>query len=404
MRAMRAGFFHDVRLHRDASGTYYTSSSFGYDIWTRYLSVFDELVVVSRSQPLVDKLQKTRYAISSGNDVVFEPVPNLASLSPRNHLEARRTISRVLQGVDCAIIRLPSTIGIVACAEAIRMRKPWAVEVVGCARDALWTHGSIAGKVLALPKFLRNRHYIKNAPYVLYVTQQFLQYRYPFRGVRTTHCSDVEIATPADEVLEQRLDRIETRPNTTPMRIGMIGSLNVAYKGHETAIRTLELLNKHESDTFELRCLGEGDSSCWQELASRLGVSENIEFCGVLPSGEPVLEWLDNTDLFIIPSFTEGLPRVLVEALSRGCPAIGSTAGGIPELLDRDYLHSPGDYKHLAALVEKIAHDKDEMKRCAKVNFARSKEYAKEVLDKRRTEFWSDFRDYVANCKDEVKM
>lgn len=401
---MKLAFFHDVRLYKDSNGVYYTSSSFGYEVWTRYLSVFDELIVVSRSELLTDEQQKTRYAVSSGDGVVFVSVPNLASLSVKKHLEARRIIRKVLQNADCAIMRLPSSVGRMACTEAIRLHKPWAVEVVGCAWDALWGHGSLAGKMLALPKFLQSRYYVKKASHVLYVTERFLQSRYPFRGISTTHCSNVEIAVPADEVLARRLQRIETRFGVVPIRIGMIGSLNVAYKGHGTAIRMLHVLNKRRTNAFELVCLGEGNPNRWRELAKELGVADNVTFCGVLPSGQGVLEWLDNIDLFIIPSFAEGLPRVLVEAMSRACPAVGSTAGGIPELLGPEYLHKPGDYTHLAALVERITRDKGEMEKCAKVNFACSKKYTKEVLDKRRTQFWTNFRHYVASRRDEVSM
>ena len=52
---MKLAFFHDVRLYKDSNGVYYTSSSFGHEVWTRYLSVFDELIVVSRSELLTDE-------------------------------------------------------------------------------------------------------------------------------------------------------------------------------------------------------------------------------------------------------------------------------------------------------------------------------------------------------------
>ena len=45
----------------------------------------------------------------------------------------------------------------------------------------------------------------------------------------------------------------------------------------------------------------------------------------------------DNIDVFIMPSLQEGLPRSMVEAMSRGCNVIGSRVGGIPELLDDNF-------------------------------------------------------------------
>ena len=49
-----------------------------------------------------------------------------------------------------------------------------------------------------------------------------------------------------------------------------------------------------------------------------------------------MFEWLDDMDLYIQPSLQEGLPRAVVEAMSRGLPALGAHTGGIPELLGED--------------------------------------------------------------------
>ena len=80
-------------------------------------------------------------------------------------------------------------------------------------------------------------------------------------------------------------------------------------------------------------------------------------FNGVLPSGQPVLNWLDDIDIYVQPSFQEGLPRALVEAMSGGRPAFASTTGGIPELLPADCLHCPGDAARLGASIARAAED-----------------------------------------------
>jgi len=110
-----------------------------------------------------------------------------------------------------------------------------------------------------------------------------------------------------------------------------------------------------------------------------------------------VLRWLDDIDIFLMPSLQEGLPRALVEAMSRGCPAIGARTGGIPELLSEECIHKAKDYKMLSKIIIKLIKSKDLMKRLAIENFERSKEYSKNILDNRRRKFWTQFKQYVQN-------
>ena len=65
-----------------------------------------------------------------------------------------------------------------------------------------------------------------------------------------------------------------------------------------------------------------------------LDLRDRIVSRGRIPTGAPIFEFLDSLDLYLqFSRGGEGLPRALVEGMSRGCPAIGSTVGGIPELL-----------------------------------------------------------------------
>ena len=100
---------------------------------------------------------------------------------------------------------------------------------------------------------------------------------------------------------------------------------------------------------------------------------------------------MDTLDILVIPSFQEGLPRALIEAMSRGCPAVGARTGGIPELIGQNLLHRPGDYRKLADDIEKLLENEELCIQIAKNNFENAKQYAKENLDSRRTKFWNEF-------------
>ena len=389
---MKAVFAHDTILYKDNQNKYYTDGNLPYEVFQRYLEHFDELTVISRCQDISKLETKQGLKLSSGPNVSFVSVPSLsnpkAMLFKRN--KARKILIDEISRADALIARVSLT-GRLAIQVAERLKKPWAVEVVGCSWDALWNYGNWKGRVYAPYAELQNKVLIRRAPFVLYVTKEFLQKRYPSNG-KTVACSDVELPFIVDDVLRRRLERIKSKPS--PVKIGLIGSMSSRYKGIDVALKAL-CNAKKELPPFEFHILGGGNAEPFRELASRLGLSDITFFCGTLPGGDPVLNWLDDIDLYIQPSFSEGLPRALIEAMSRGCPALGSTAGGIPELLDESCLHKPGDSKKLSEMIVKSVNNYEWLKQQARRNFITASDYTKEKLDKVRRDFWNEFAKYV---------
>ena len=202
--------------------------------------------------------------------------------------------------------------------------------MVACPWDSLWNHSSILGKILAPLMYLKTKKVYKELKNIIYVSEEFLQNRYPTKG-NSLGCSDVNIENVDDVLLNQRLDKIKKKKDL--IRIGLVGSLNVNFKGHKEAILMVRELNKKDYKV-ELHCLGGGDA-------------KSVFFDGTLPSGDPVFKWFDSLDIYVIPSLQEGLPRALVEAMSRACPAVGMRTGGIPELINKDFVCKRKDYKEM---------------------------------------------------------
>jgi len=193
-------------------------------------------------------------------------------------------------------------------------------------------------------------------------------------------------------VLANRLDKITYDSAGQSVIFGLIANYSSRYKGIDVAIRALKEANLR---SWQLKVLGSGDASYYQSLADELGVAERVHFVGSLPSGDPVFEWINSIDIYLHPSFQEGLPRALVEAMSRGAPALASQIAGIPELLNEPELIAAGDYKALAKKIAKMAHDKSMQASLAEQNFHKAKGYYKDILDKRRRSFWQQFQEHV---------
>ena len=392
---MKAIFVHNNIYRTDAEGrTYSSEPQFGSEAWRRYLDVFERLTVVGRSTRFRPGEDPDQFALSEREGVSFRFLPNLSGpvrvFTQRSR--ARRELMAILSEADAVIVRGMGEPVLLAAGMAHRLRKPVAAEVVGCAWDALWNYGNWQGKVLAPINFLRTRRMVASAHFAIYVSRSFLQGRYPNDG-HTEVASNVQIEEPNRAVLERRLHRIDSPPSRVV--IGMIGSLQHRYKGVHVALRALSRA-RERLPPFEFRVLGTGDPAPWLSMAEDLGVAGVTRFCGTLPSGEPVLSWLDEVDLYIQPSFQEGVPRAMIEAMSRGCPALGSSAGGIGELLDEDLLHRPGDERRLADQIIDALDDRQRRKAAARQNFEVSRRYGAGVLSARRRKFWKAFADYAA--------
>jgi len=170
------------------------------------------------------------------------------------------------------------------------------------------------------------------------------------------------------------------------VRIGVIGTLFVRYKGSDTGIKAIGKLVAIGHDV-ELRVLGSRNARPYADLAKRLGISDRVIFNGTLPAVEPVLSWLDEIDIYIQPSRHEGLPRALIEAMSRVCPAIGSTVGGILELLPEKFVFTQGESGNLAEILDRMIRFPSIRAMVSWSNYKRARAHRSDVLNARRQEF-----------------
>jgi glycosyltransferase involved in cell wall biosynthesis len=383
------------------SGGVYSRGAATYSSWCRYLEAFDEIAVIARissSQAAENERQR-----ADGPRVSFRPLPD--HTGPWQYIRARRRARiitrRAIEDCDSYLLRMPGLVSQMVWREILHAEKPYAVEVVGDPWEALgpgtWPH--ISRPIFRHIATQQLKRICTGAIAVNYVTSETLQKRYP--ASKTAYAvgfSDVSLenASVPAEMIEGRYRRLRELPwqdakSASPISFGFIGSFARMYKGPDTLLHAAALCRSRLN--LQLVMVGAGRYLPeMKTLAAKLGIADRVEFCGELPSGNSIFNFLDSIDLFVMPSRAEGLPRALVEAMSRGCPCIASAVGGIPELLQVSDLVRPNSPEELAKLILEVAADSDRLLAMSARNLAKAAQLSPQTLNESRRAFLEEVK------------
>ena len=143
--------------------------------------------------------------------------------------------------------------------------------------------------------------------------------------------SDACISTLHNPVSLPDAESLRSRKKSEVFHIVSVGRIG-ERKGSFLLIKALEKLVKVDRASVCLTLAGDGKVQQAEKLAKSLGISHSISMPGWLHGGD-IQELLSTADVFVLPSFNEGLPMAILEAMSWKVPVIASCVGGIPEVI-----------------------------------------------------------------------
>ena len=125
--------------------------------------------------------------------------------------------------------------------------------------------------------------------------------------------------------------------------------------------------------------------------ARNLGIDEQVEFLGFIDR-QRLSEMLDTSAIYVMPTKAEGLPRVIIEAMSKGLPCITTPVSGNPELLSPHFLVEYSDVCTLADRIKELYNNKELYESTSKENYDNSLKYEASILQKRRDTFYTKLK------------
>jgi glycosyltransferase involved in cell wall biosynthesis len=150
----------------------------------------------------------------------------------------------------------------------------------------------------------------------------------------------------------------DVRKSRVNLKITFVGSL-IPKKGLQDLI---EAMTSPQFAKTELVVVGDGYYGTeLKRLAGEKLKDRIVEWKGII-SPIKVGEVLRESDILVLPSYTEGSPNVIKEAMATALPVIGSRIGGVPELVDHGrtgFLYEPGDIEELRKCLGKLVVNED---------------------------------------------
>ena len=185
----------------------------------------------------------------------------------------------------------------------------------------------------------------------------------------------------ADSIYETQTDRVGVRemlgiPQDKLIMIS-VGEVNF-NKHHKIAIEALSMC---ENKNIHYVIAGVGN--CVEEnlaFARFCGVSDRVHFIGFR---KDIYKILKASDIFVFPSFREGLSVALTEAMACGLPVVASRIRGNIDLIDKNcggFLCKPTDAKSMSAYIDTLASDTELRSQMGSYNYEKSKKYDKNII------------------------
>lgn len=374
----RVGFVSGRFVHEDADG-FYVDAGLGRLIealGARSAHLTAALARAPRRHPLHD-----HHLHIGAADLLRLPEMASVARGARKFLPCWQVIREVERRSDVLIVQLPFTAPIAL----LGARRPRVYNLCADVQAIVGASSAYRGLTGSLARGVawsvdRLHAHLVHAPVTSVVAHghELLRRYRPARG-------QAQVSSTIQE--REIMSVARTRPAAAPFRVLFVGYLR-PEKGVDTLVAAFERLLRARPDA-ELHVIGavsvieRGVTSAAQCALAALAERACVRFVGERAFGPELFQCFADADVLVVPSRSEGTPRVLIEARSFGCPVVATRVGGIPTSVEDGIdglLVPPGDPDALAAALLRLASDRDLHTRLVAAGLARARRTTVDVF------------------------
>ena len=366
----------------------------------RYLDMFDEVIVIGRVNN--NRRINESYQVVNGNSIELFEIPDFVGVGGllKNILSILKKFKNLFikfkNDNNAIMLRTPGIIADLTWLTAILSKSPFGVEVVSdpfdmYQKNAVGTNFNFFVQRIAL---FNTRLQCKYASTSAYVTEYALQKRYPPGNNNTYSYTSLNLNNSVFDYFEVLKKKLKNQQEILcPVNLVFVGTLNSKYKGQDILFEAVRRLKNNKSLSVKLKMVGDGRlRKEFEQMVEDKEIQNNVEFVGQVKPGDEVYRQLASSDIFVLPSRQEGLPRVLIEAMAIGLPSIASDVGGVHELLDEDEMIAVDDTEQLVQKILIYSTDKEKRIKTMFKNHEKAKKYEPRNVQKIRNKHYLNLK------------
>jgi len=225
-------------------------------------------------------------------------------------------------------------------------RKPVVMHTHGCEFHVFYER---------LPSFLQHIvvRIFQSCAYVITLSQSWKQYY------------ETQLSLPPEHVIVlhnpvELPEQLPERKGNSTVRFAFLGRVG-QRKGAFDLIKAYAQLSPEHKQCSELTLAGDGVVEQAHEMVKELDLEDQVSVLGWI-NPEERNQLLQSVDVFVLPSYNEGLPVAMLEAMAWGLPVITTPVGGIPEVVTHakdGILVQPGNLEQLTGSLERLIEDEE---------------------------------------------
>lgn len=235
----------------------------------------------------------------------------------------------------------------------------------------VWCQGSD----VYLPWFLKkqiSKIILKNADAIMVLSQNMKN------EIRTLcECENKLIILPNGVNIEDFRPHPRNYNSKMKKNLIFVGTLR-PIKGVRYLIEAFKIISNKRHDV-QLNIVGDGEErDILERLTVSYGLAESVNFIGGVSSNK-IPEYLADADIFVLPSLSEGMPLVILEAMASGLPIIATGVGGLPDILqngDNGFLVQPRSPGLIAEKILYLLENENVMREIAENNVTKVQQFS----------------------------